>query len=313
MPTAAYPEVFKSIPFERGRIEGDVIRTRVGSTQRRAYDAGIAQDQQLSEQFLFDFYCAETILTDNSGVFEWLDICESVQRAKGTYTFVELGAGYARWTVLAHFIAARFFGLTTRLICVEPEPTHYQWAVENFLANGLRPRDHVLLEGAVAGDDGHVFFQVGDPAVWYGQSIVAEVRPGLRERVLAKCRSLWPKKGPVDAAGERGKKCVKAYSLRSLLEPARYADIIHMDIQGSEHEVLAGAIRVINEKVKRLHIGTHGPAIEAHLHALLGENGWTCLRNYPGQGRHATEFGEMDFEDGIQTWVNPRLSEEVFR
>jgi hypothetical protein len=82
-----------------------------------------------------------------------------------------------------------------------------------------------------------------------------------------------------------------------------------MDIQGSEHDVLAGAIGAINEKVKRLHIGTHSPAIEASLHVLLGENGWTCLRNYPGQGRHATEFGEMDFEDGIQTWINPRLSE----
>lgn len=303
-----YPEVFKSIPFQRGHIDGDVIHTRVGSTQRRAFDSGIAADQQLSEQFLFDFYCAETIPTDNSGVFEWLDICETVRLATGSYTFVELGAGYARWTVLAHALATRFFGLSTKLICVEPEPTHFRWAVEHFQTNGIRPRDHVLLEGAVSGEDGHVFFHVGDPAVWYGQSIIAEARPSPGERLSARLQSLWPWRRRPRGAEERGKKCVTAYSLGTLLEPARRADLVHMDIQGAEHEVLASAIRVVNEKARRLHIGTHSSAIEANLRSLLNENGWRCLRDYPGQGRHATEFGVMDFEDGIQTWVNPRLA-----
>ena len=295
------------MPFKKGRIDGDIIHTRVGSTQRRAFDSGISDAQKLSEQFLFDFYCAETIPLDNTGVFEWLDICESVLAAKDAYTFVELGAGYARWAVIASFLATRFRGLEAKLICVEPEPTHYHWAAENFLANGIRPRDHVLLQGAVSGKDGHVFFDVGDPAAWYGQSIVQDARPTLGERIRAELRSFWPWQGPPETGGARRKQCVRAYSLQTLLEPVPRADIIHMDIQGREHDVLSSAIPVVNEKVKRLHIGTHGPEIETALQALLGQNGWTCLRNYPGQGRRATEFGEMHFDDGIQAWVNPRF------
>jgi FkbM family methyltransferase len=302
----AYPDVFRAFPFERGSIEGDVIRTRVGSIQRRSFDAGIAQDQRLQDRFLFDFYCAETILTNNTGVFEWLDICETVLAAKDTYTFVELGAGYARWSVIAYFLATRFRHLRTKLICVEPEPTHYRWVVQNFLDNGIPLEDHVLLEGAVSRKDGYVLFHVGDPAAWYGQSIVRERQLSLAERLRTRLEALSPRREPDVKAAERGKKGVKAYSLASVLEPVDCADLVHMDLQGSEYEALVEAVSVINAKVKRLHIGTHSPTIEARFHTLLGENGWTCLRNYP-QGRRATEFGEMDFEDGIQTWVNPRL------
>jgi len=302
----AYPEAFRAFPFVRGSIDADVIRTRVGSVQRRSFDAGIAEDQHVHDRFLFDFYCAETILTDNTGVFEWLDICETVLAAKNNYTFVELGAGYARWSVIAYFMATRFRSLRTKLICVEPEPTHYRWAVQNFLDNGIPVRDHVLLEGAVSRKDGYVLFHVGDPAAWYGQSVIQELQPSLRER-LARLEALGPRKEPEVKDGERGRRCVKAYSLASVLEPVDCADLVHMDLQGSEYEALAGGVSVINEKVKRLHIGTHSPRIEARFQTLLGENGWTCLRNYP-QGRRETEFGQMDFEDGIQTWVNPRLA-----
>ena len=306
--SSQYPQAFKSFPFQRGSIDRETIRTRVGSVQRRGFDAGIAADQHLQDQFLFDFYCAETILTDNTGVFEWLDICETVLAAKDIYTFVELGAGYARWAVIAHFLANRFRNLRTKLICVEPEPTHYRWAVQNFVDNGIRLRDHVLQEGAAWARDGYVLFEVGDPAACYGQSVVQELRPGRWERVWMGLEARWPWKRPHEENTSRGRRPVRAYSLAGLLEPVQSADLIHMDVQGSEHEILAGAVPALNEKVKRLHIGTHGPEIETKLHALLGVNGWQCRRDHPGQGRRATEFGEMDFEDGIQTWINPRLA-----
>jgi FkbM family methyltransferase len=305
-PAIAYPDAFRAFPFRQGSIARDVIRTRVGSVQRRSFDAGIAEDQRVQDEFLFDFYCSPRVPTDNPGVFEWLDICETVLLANDTYTFVELGAGYARWSVIAYFLATRFRDLRVKLICVEPEPTHYRWAVQNFLDNGIRPRDHVLLEGAVARKNGYVLFQVGDPAAWYGQSVIQEVQPSLRERLLMPLRAQRRRRNPGVNDTERGRKVVKAYSLASVLASVRCADLVHMDLQGSEYEALAGAISVINEKVKRLHIGTHSPTIEARFRTLLGENGWTCLRNNP-QGRRVTEFGQMDFEDGIQTWINPRL------
>jgi hypothetical protein len=101
---------------------------------------------------------------------------------------------------------------------------------------------------------------------------------------------------------------VAACSLETLLRPLSHVDLVHMDVQGSEYRILAGAAGVINEKVGRLHIGTHSAEIEADLQRLLSENGWKCLRSHASHGRRTTEFGEMDFEDGIQTWVNPRLA-----
>lgn len=304
---AGYPEVFKSFPFERGTIDRDRIRTRVGSVQRRGYDAGIAADQQLQDKFLFDFYCAETVLTDNSGVFEWLDICETVLLARGGYTFVELGAGYARWAVIAYF-AARLRGLPARLVCVEPEPTHYRWMLQNLQDNGIRPGDHILREGAATARDGYVDLDLGgDPSACYGQSVVGPVEPSLWERLLLQLGALRPRNA--SGRGEtRGLKCVSAYSLATLLEPVPSVDLVHMDLQGSEHEVLASSVDTINEKVKRLHIGTHSSRIESDLVDLLGGHDWRNLRNHAGQGRRATAFGEMDFEDGVQTWVNPRFA-----
>ena len=309
MAPAAYPEAFKSFRFQRGSMDGDVIRTRVGSVQRRAFDAGIAADQRLHDQFLFDFYCAETILTDNTGVFEWLDICETVLAARDRYTFFELGAGYARWAVIAYFLATRFRNLPTRLVCVEPEPTHYEWVLQNLRDNDIPPGDHDVREAAVAARDGYVLLDMGsDPAACYGQSVVGSAQPSLRERLLRRLRPRPRTRGASGNAAGSGKECVKACSLETLLRPAPRVDLIHMDIQGSEFDVLSAAVPVIDAKVGRLHVGTHGPAIEASLRTLLGSNGWTCVRDHPGQGRRATEFGEMDFDDGIQTWVNPRLA-----
>jgi FkbM family methyltransferase len=305
---AAYPDVFKSFPFERGSMDAEVIRTRVGSVQRRSFDAGIAADQRLQDRFLFEFYCAETVLTDNTGVFEWLDVCETVRAAEGGYTFVELGAGYARWAVIAYFLATRFRHLPTRLICVEPEPTHYEWVLQNLRDNGIRPGDHDVREGAVSARDGYVLLDMGggEPSACYGQSVVGRLEPGLWDRLRLK---LGPRRriGSRGNGSEAGKACVKAYSLETLLRRVSRVDLIHMDIQGSELDVLSAAAAVIDAKVKRLHVGTHGVAIEAGLRDLLGRHGWTCLHDLPGQGRRATEFGEMDFDDGIQTWVNPRL------
>jgi len=286
----AYPGAFQAFRFERGAIDRERIRTRVGSVQRRSFDAGIAADQHLQDQFLFDFYCAETILTDNPGVFEWLDVCETVLAARDRYTFVELGAGYARWAVIAYFLARRFRDLPARLVCVEPEPTHYRWVLQNLADNGIRPDDHVVLEAAVADRDGYVLLDLGgDPSACYGQSVVGDVRPALT------------------SAGA-GQRCVKAYSLATLLQTIERVDLVHMDVQGSEYQILAGGADVIDEKVGRLHIGTHSPHIEEDLRRLLGDNGWTSVRDHAAQGRRATEFGEMDFEDGVQTWVNPRLA-----
>jgi hypothetical protein len=85
-------------------------------------------------------------------------------------------------------------------------------------------------------------------------------------------------------------------------------DLIDLDVQGAEFVVLRGAISALNEKVKRVHIGTHGHEIELELRTLFRQNGWYKLNDYACHSTETTPWGDVTFDDGVQTWINPRLS-----
>lgn len=59
-------------------------------------------------------------------LFEWVDIFEAVRDARGSFVFIELGAGHGRWSIRA-FHAATKWGLTPntiQLLTVEPDRLH---------------------------------------------------------------------------------------------------------------------------------------------------------------------------------------------
>jgi len=211
--------------------------------------------------------------------FEWIDLLESVDQARGSYTFVELGAGYGRWSVRAALAAAQR-GLTPlRLVAVEGEPTHFEWLKIHFVDHGLDPQQHALIHAAVSDADGETFFHVGRPAEWYGQSI---------------------------AYSDTG--CtVRKITLRSVLEPLGSVDLLDSDVQGEELKCCSSAIDLLDAKVKRLYIGTHSPEIEAGLRTLLDGHGWRCLVDYGLAQANETPYGTIQFVDGVQSWGNPRF------
>jgi hypothetical protein len=51
-------------------------------------------------------------------------------------------------------------------------------------------------------------------------------------------------------------------------------DLIHFDIQGSEEEVIAGAIDAMDTQVRRIVVGTHGHDIERSLSRLMERHRW---------------------------------------
>jgi hypothetical protein len=56
--------------------------------------------------------------------FEWISILDAVAAVKDQFTFIELGAGYGRWTARA-FKAAEQKGLSRfSAVLVEAEPVH---------------------------------------------------------------------------------------------------------------------------------------------------------------------------------------------
>ena len=214
--------------------------------------------------------------------FEWIAVLEAVLSARDSFSMIDLGAGWGRWGVNAAVALSHCGALPFTCIEVEAEPTHFRWMAQHIADNHLNPENFRLIESAVASIDGSISFQVGDtkrgsPANWYGQSI-------------------------------GGDHVVKAVSLNTLLQPLTVVDLVDLDIQGAEMEVLSSSADELDEKVKRVHVSTHGPQIEEGLRSLFSRLGWTSIDLYPGSSTLETPWGRICQTDGIQTWANPTFS-----
>ncbi len=236
--------------------------------------------------------------------FEWIDILEAVRAAGDRFTMLELGAGYGRWTSRAA-LAARSRGIVDlRLGLAEAEPEHAQWLRQHMADNGVTPDQYRLYPVAVAADDGEAVFCVDAPDVpeaWYGQSIVGG---GLGDFPVVGEHFGRP---VTEFPGGARVIVVPQMALATLLADYDLIDLIDFDLQGAEADAIASALLPLGAKVRRMHIGTHGADIEARLREMLPAAGWTCLRDYPCGTASDTDFGRYDFNDGVQTWVNPRL------
>ncbi|PYT23887.1 MAG: hypothetical protein DMG57_30515 [Acidobacteria bacterium] len=238
--------------------------------------------------------------------FEWIDLLESVVQAQGTYTIVELGAGFGRWSVRAANAIRQYNRLPIHLVAVEAEPAHFAWLCQHLADNGITPEDHTLIQAAMTGELGEVLFYVGMPGLvenapteWYGQSIIKDhERPGLPDS-----------RGAQFVEHQSGWRSIRVRALpfSAVLADLDRVDLVDMDVQGEEYNVVAAAIRDITAKVRRLHIGTHGHDIEGELRRLLLAFKWKCVTDYPCSTVSSTPWGSISFDDGVQSWINPEL------
>jgi len=72
-------------------------------------------------------------------------------------------------------------------------------------------------------------------------------------------------------------------------------------------DVIARDIKVINDKVRRIHIGTHNAIVEKGLRRIFSDNGWLNIWDYQCNNTNETPYGSIFFQDGVQAWVNPAL------
>ena len=245
-------------------------------------------------------------------LLEWVDVLDSVVESTGPFTMVELGAGWGRWLVNAA-AAARHLDpeRAVTLVGLEAEPTHFRWLGRHLVDNGLDPREHVLVQAAVAATDGRVRFQRGDAAGWYGQAIERD-DPAARlsgpvSRLIRWSRNTAANRLAVGRDSRRVRR-TRAVSLTTLLEPFERVDLVDADVQGVEADVFEPAAAVLAAKVRRVHVGTHDRDNEQRLRALFDVLGWACRFDYPCGGRCETEWGVVEFEDGVQSWINPALA-----
>ena len=243
--------------------------------------------------------------------FEWIDILQSVKEAGSTYTIVELGAGYGRWGAIGVMAARQKRIKNARTILVEAEPKHIEWAHQHMKYNHIEPSDYKLYEMAVGGKHDKILFWVSaptekgltNPQDWYGQSIVQE---GLQNRAAA-TNYMYMGKPLVSLADGWGAIEVDLVPLATVLQDVTFVDLIDMDVQGAEADVIENGIDVLNQKVRRVHIGTHSHEVEERIRTAMIKQNWINIWDFPCQGESDTPYGRIKFGDGVQSWLNPHL------
>lgn len=234
---------------------------------------------------------------------EWIDIVESVKNAKDKFVMFELGAGYGRWCINALYALNHFNPIPYHFVAVEAEDTHYHFLQQFFTAHALPKNSYELIRAAIDTKKGSCFFDMGDPNGWYGQSINKN-HWSLRQKLLFKWQSFFTKSNP---SLHKYTKKVPTITLNSLLKKFERIDLIDMDVQGVEFDIINASIDLLSKKVKRLHIGTHSEEIDQNLLSLLSKEGWENIHSYPVFTKKMTPYGLIEFNDGIQSWINPKL------
>jgi FkbM family methyltransferase len=238
--------------------------------------------------------------------FEWIDVLEAVANARDQFTMIELGAGFGRWGVRGAQ-AARQKGIREIDIrFLEAEPQHAAWVREALVLNGLREDEARVVEAAVSYAGRPIPFIVSweglNAANLYGQRITEPLGTKSDEVYFGKS---------VYHHGSQGTIFVDPITIEALVEDTQRIDLLDMDIQGAEAEVIPNAIETLNAKVRRVHIGTHGSHIETTVRSVFAAAGWEPLWDFGAGETRETVYGEVTFGDGIQTWLNPRLTRSL--
>jgi len=253
------------------------IRTEVGSLMRRSFFTRYK-----------DWRGVLPLHDTDEELFEILVLLQSIDEANGSWTMAEIGAGWGRWLIGGAIAAQRVRGIPCKLIAVEAENTRFEMLLQHFADNHIDPRRHRLIKGAASERDGKVWFTQGHSEEWYGQSILPRPDSGFGNHPSATVTS------------------VPSYSLETILGSVGKVDLIDMDVQGAELDVVRGGRDILKSKVRRLHIGTHNHELEEGLRCEMRGIGWQCICDYPCLSTVQTEFGSVYFDDGVQTWINPR-------
>ncbi len=261
---------------------GVITRTSAVWEQARIFDG-----RRLPPPIPADFH-AEAV--------EWVGLLKAVDRAEGSFRMVELGAGFGPW-VVAGGVAARFKGIKDIVLYgVEGDELHCTLMREHFDDNGFGPDVSHVLQAAVGTKAGTA--QWPKPGHDAGSSHY-NLRPVLD--------------GTDDYMGRDFQEMVTVdvIAFNDILKREAKWDLVHIDIQGHEVDVCRSAIKLMNERVKQVIVGTHSRKIDGDLLDLMKGAGWILENEKPARfhyDKEAPTLEAMTYLDGTQVWTNPRLA-----
>jgi FkbM family methyltransferase len=177
------------------------------------------------------------------------------------------------------------------LIGIEGDKGHLQFAREACAANGFSESEIVLHHGIAAAKNGTALFPV---------QAVSGKHWGLEPIFDASLLDVAKAKltGKYDV--------LPMISLDKICKAYPRVDLLHIDIQGSEADLVRDALGFLNEKVAYSVVGTHSREIEGEIFACLRAAGWILEIERPAILSLAAGFPQVTV-DGVQGWRNPRL------
>lgn len=228
---------------------------------------------------------------------EYASLLEAFEsrKVKSSFTAVEVGSGWGPWIGLAGVLAKKHGVENLRLIGAEASAERYELMCRHLARNGLVTSEGLVVttfEGAVWTHDGEVQFPDSD---------VADMGPAAAAE-----------HSKVDYRGNRVNfRGVPCKRLATLCEGAGEIDFLHIDIQGSECEVIFGDIAWLSCNVRQMMVATHSRVIEGQLMKALGSAGWALRREKPCRflvdgGAHDAWEG-LTQADGSQHWINTMI------
>lgn len=261
-------------------------------------------------------------VTDGEGWFEAVSWFEAARAAREQFVMVSLGACYGAQSVGAAKALLAINPMPFKLVTVEAEPGHNERLVQYYRDNGIDPADHWRVQSAISDTNAPVFFPVGATDLG-GHNAISTNHPNARQWYFDE----FVRRGETEAALQsllidnstgmsreisRGLhavvELVSAVTLGDVLGPFDAVDLLEADIQQSEVIVFPPFIDLLGRKVRRVHIGTHGPDAHAQMVDLFLSAGWRIDFAFEPDRRHATAAGEFQTSDGILMAVNVGLA-----
>ncbi|MGE3303309.1 MAG: FkbM family methyltransferase, partial [Hyphomonadaceae bacterium] len=262
-------------------------------------------------------------MEDGEGWFESVNWIEAARAARGEYVMVTLGACYAAQAVGAQRALQLLNPMPYRLVSVEPDPENNAWIEKHYRDNGIDPAQQWRIQCAIGDSNAPILFPIGSPGTGAQNSFATNHRAArehyfkefvrmhrtkqalrglLMENTTGIVRDLVPGRG-----FNAEIKMVSCVTLADVLGPFARVDYLEADIQQSEIIVFPPAMDVMNAKVRRAHIGTHGGDVHAAMVALFQANGWEIVFDFAPNGAYETALGAFTTNDGVLTALNPRL------
>jgi len=239
----------------------------------------------------------------HSEAIEWIGVLKSVLAASGHFSAMELGAGMAPWLVVSA-TAARLRGIhDIRLTGVEGDPDRFELMIEHLRDNGIEPDKHALLQAAVGVTSGTARWpRLPAPRNAAGaRPLRQDAASGIQSDNDAKYLKGLTQAGMID---------VTVVSFESLLSTLPFWDLVHIDVQGGEHELCQACLQLLTDKVRYLVVGTHSRKLDGEMVDTMWHAGWILENEKPTRfvfDVDTSSLERMTTHDGTQVWRNPRF------